>query len=423
MKRAYSLTMMTVTAVSLLLSGCVGTSGTETSGSSNGQAAPRTLLQANWKEIAAQAKGQTVQLYMWGGSDSINTYIDEWVAPRLKQEADVTLRRVPMNDTKDIVNKLLTEKQAGKAEGTIDIMWMNGENFKTAKENGLLFGSFASKLPNAVTYTDLNAPDIANDFGLPTEGMEAPWGKAQFVFIYDSAKLSEPPRSMDALLGWAKSNPGKFAYPAPPDFTGSAFIRHALYETTGGHQPYMGKLERSELEARLGPLWTYLNELEPLLWREGKTYPENLAKLDQLFTSGEVWMSMSYDPSRASNLIEKGAFPSSTRTFMLDGGTLSNTHYLAIPYNAPSAAGAMAAINYMLSPEAQLAKYDPKHWGEDMALDPAKLPPEDQRKLSAIDRGPATLPAAELASRRLPELPSDYVELIEKGWTEHVAKK
>jgi putative spermidine/putrescine transport system substrate-binding protein len=406
--------------ISVILAACTGNNST---GGKDAKDADGDLLKAEWRQVAEQAKGQTVNLYMWGGSDSINKYIDEWVAPRLKKEADVTLKRVPMNDTKDIINKLLTEKQASKQQGTIDIMWINGENFKTAKESSLLFGSFVSKLPNAKAYVNLDSPDIANDFGLPTEGMEAPWGKAQFVFVYDEAKVKNPPKSMEALKEWVKQNPGKFTYPAPPDFTGSAFVRHAMYETTGGHEQYLGKLDQTQLESKLKPLWDYLNEIEPYLWREGKTYPESLAKLDQMFASGEVWMSMGYDPARASNLIEKGTFPKTARTFVLDGGTLSNTHYLAIPFNAPNPAGAMATINYLLSPEAQIAKYDPKHWGEDMAIDPAKLSAEEQEDLATIDRGPATLSAEVLANRRLPEIQSSYVDIVEKGWTEHVAKK
>lgn len=164
--------------------------------------------------------------------------------------------------------------------------------------------------------------------------MEAPWGKAQFVFVYDEAKVTNPPKSMESLKDWVKENPGKFTYPAPPDFTGSSFVRHAMYETTGGHEQCLESLDPSQLESKLDPLWNYLNEIESHLWREGQTYPESLAKLDQLFASGEVWMSMGYDPARATNLIVNETYPNTARTFVLDGGTLSNTHYLAIPFNS-----------------------------------------------------------------------------------------
>jgi putative spermidine/putrescine transport system substrate-binding protein len=381
-------------------------------------------LEAAWEEVTKEADGQTVQLYMWGGSEAINRYIDEWVAPRLKEANGVTLNRVPVTDTADILNKLLAEKQAGRTEGTVDIMWINGENFRTAKQNELLLGSFAPRLPNVQNHVDVDAPDIAYDFGLATDGMEAPWGKAQYVFIYDSAHVSQPPGSMAALRDWVKANPGKFTYPAPPDFNGSAFVRHVLYEQTGGHEAYFAKnMDRKAFLERLSPVWTYLNEIEPFLWREGATYPESLAKLDQLFASGEVWMTMGYDPARASNLIKNGTFPATARTFVLDGGTLTNTHYLAIPYNAPAPAAAMAAINFLLSPGAQITKYDPQFWGEDMAIDLSTLTVEERSRLAQIDRGIATLPADVLAKKQLPEIRSEFVVELERGWQDEVAKK
>jgi putative spermidine/putrescine transport system substrate-binding protein len=401
--------------ISAIVSGC-------SSGKDQGELAGNPAA-APWEEVLEQAKGQKVNIYMWGGSESINRYIDEWAAPRLEEETGVVLRRVPINDTKDSLNQLLAEKQAGKKEGSMDIIWINGENFSMAKENQLLWGPFAEKLPNYQQYVDGDAPDIRLDFGLDTEGLEAPWGKAQFVFVYDEERVKDPPKSMSELLEWVKENPGKFTYPAPPDFTGSAFIRHALFETTEGYDQYLKPLNEKEMELKAHPLWDYLNEMEPFLWREGKTYPESLAKLDQLYANGEVWMTMGYDPARATNQIEKGAIPSSSRTFVLDQGTLSNTHYLAIPFHSINQAGAMAAINFLQSPEAQITKYDPAYWGEDIVLDPQKLSPEDQKRLSSIDRGEATLSAEVLANHRIPEVPSDYVHFLEAGWIEHVAKK
>jgi putative spermidine/putrescine transport system substrate-binding protein len=387
------------------------------------QTARGNLLEAGWDEILSEAEGQTVNMYMWGGSTTNNRYIDEWVAPRLKESTGVTLRRVPINDTKDIINQLLAEKRAGKKNGSADIIWINGENFKAAKDNGLIWGSFAEKLPNFQRYINQDDPNVKYDFGEAINGLEAPWGKAQFVFIYDSDKIKKPPKSMAELKSWVKANPGRFTYPAPPDFTGSAFVRQAMYETTGGHQQYLNPMTADDLAAKLTPLWDYLNEIKPYLWRQGQTYPESLAKLDQLYTSGEVWLTMGYDPARATNEIKNGNFPESSRTFVLDGGTLSNFHYLSIPFNAEHPAGAMVAINFMESPDAQIAKSDPAIWGEEMALDPNQLPAEAKQRLSEIDRGVATLPADELAAHQLPEIPAANVDLIEQGWTEHVAKK
>jgi putative spermidine/putrescine transport system substrate-binding protein len=381
------------------------------------------LLDAQWEDIVAEGKGQMVNIHMWGGDDAVNRYMDEWIAPRLKEAFDITLNRVPINDAKDMINKLLTEKEVNKSEGSMDIFWINGENFKIAKEQGLLWGAFAEKLPNYNAYVNKDAKDILYDFGEATEGMEVPWGKSQFVFIYDAEKIKNPPKSMAGLKQFVKENPGKFTYPAPPDFTGSAFIRHALFETTGGHEQYLTAFDQDMFQAQAAPLWQYLNEIKPLLWRGGKTYPESSAKLDQLYENGEVWMSMSYNPVHAARKVKTGQFPPSTKTFVLDQGTLANTHYLSIPFNATHKAGAMVAINFMLSPAAQMTKFDPAHWGDGMVISTDKLSAEDKEVLDSIDRGEATLSIQTLEKHRIPEISAPYVDQIEKGWMEYVGKE
>ena len=382
-----------------------------------------SLLTDDWNVVQDAAKGQEVNMYMWGGSDNINDYLDEWVAPRMKEEYGIELKRVPMNDAQDIINQLLDEKVAGKTDGSMDIVWINGENFKAAKENGLLWGDFTGQLPNFNDYVDAEAPEVSEDFGEPVEGLEAPWGKAQFVLVHDENEFGNPPRSMSELAEWVKQNPGQFTYPAPPDFTGSAFVRQVLYETTGGHEQYrQPAADIEDLEERLEPMWQYLNSIEPYLWREGATYPESLAKQDQLFASGEIGMTMSYDPALAASEVLKGRFPQSTRTYLLDGGTLSNTHFLSIPFNASDKAGALVAINELMSPAAQTAKLSPENWGDLTALDLEKLSPEQQQAMNEVDLGEATLSIEELEQNRLPELSSDYIDIIEEGWAEHVAK-
>lgn len=382
------------------------------------------LLSSDWQEVVDAAEGQEVNMYMWGGSDNINRYLDEWVAPRLKEDYDVELNRVPMNDAQDIINQLLDEKTAGKTSGSMDIIWINGENFKAAKDNELLWGDFTGQLPNFMEYVDPDAPEIAEDFGEPVEGLEAPWGKAQFVFVHDQDKSENPPKSMDELADWVQENPGQFTYPALPDFTGSAFVRHVLYETTGGFEQYQRPAsEIDDLEARFEPMWQYLNSIKPYLWREGKTYPESLAKQNQLFASGEIGMTMSYDPALAASEVLKGRFPESTRTFILDGGTLANTHFLSIPFNSSDKAGALVAINEMMSPAAQTAKLSPEYWGDLSALDMDKLSPEQQQAMNEVDMGTATLSLEELENHRLPELSADWIEIIEKGWMENVAQE
>ena len=68
----------------------------------------------SYDQIAAAAKGQTVNWYMWGGDNSINKYVNGYLAQQLKDTYGITLKQVPVKDTVEVVNKVLAEKQAGK---------------------------------------------------------------------------------------------------------------------------------------------------------------------------------------------------------------------------------------------------------------------------------------------------------------------
>ncbi|QJB56732.1 ABC transporter substrate-binding protein [Pseudodesulfovibrio sp. zrk46] len=377
------------------------------------------LLDTSWNDIEKQAHGTEVRFYMYGGFAHVNNWIDNYVAKELKDRYDIKLVRVPM-DAGVFVNKLITEKSAGKTVGSIDLLWINGENFKATKEAGTLFGPYADKLPNFNKYVDKGLAGF--DFGYPVEGYETPYGRAMYVFEFDSARTLEHPESFTNLLEWVKAHPGKFTYPQPPDFTGSAFIRQAFYAVSGGPDQYMHGWNENLFNENAPKLWAYLNELKPYLWQEGKSYPKGSAELDTLFARGEVDINMSYHPLHAQSKILDGTYPDSVRTFIMNEGSLFNLHFTAIPANAPNKAGAMVAANFLMSPEAQLSKLDPSNWGDFPAIVVNMLPEEERKQFDAMDLGAATLTPEELSKQSLPEIPAEYLEALEKGWEENVLR-
>ena len=98
---------------------------------------------------------------------------------------------VKLADTAEAVTRVIAEKTAGcDAGGAVDLVWINGPNFASMKENHLLFGPFAEALPN-FRYVDTQAkPILRSDFTIATEGFEAPWNLAQIVFYGEGAALS-----------------------------------------------------------------------------------------------------------------------------------------------------------------------------------------------------------------------------------------
>jgi len=374
-------------------------------------------LQEPFAKIVQAARGSEVRWAMFGGWAHVNTWVDTYVADEMEKRYDIDLIRVPM-DASVFVNKLVTEKAAGKDQGTMDLLWINGENFKNAKQAGLLYGPFAPGLPNFKALID--PATVTSDFGFPVEGHETPYGRAYFVFEYDTARLDNPPRSFEDLKTWIKEHPGRFTYPQPPDFTGSAFIRQVFYAVTGGHDQYMAGFDPELFERQAPKLWAYLNEIEPYLWQQGRTHPKSSGALDTLLSREETLLGMSYHPPHAQNKILEGTFPESVRTYVMEEGALYNTHFTSIPFNAPNVPGAMVLANFLMSVDAQLSKYRPYNWGDFPVLDMAGLAPEDRQRFREVELGSATLSPAELAAAAVPEIPSRYLEELEKGWEDHV---
>ncbi len=370
---------------------------------------------ADWDAVLAEADGQTVYFNAWGGDDAINGYI-AWVGEQVAERFGVTLKHVKLADTAEAVTRVLAEKTAGRSEGgSVDLIWINGENFASMKRQDLLFGPFVQDLPNFAHVDVEGKPTTVLDFTVPTDGFEAPWGMAQFVFFHDTTTVPAPPRSIRDMLDWAKANPGRFTHPSPPDFVGSTFLKHLMIAFIDDPSVLQNPVDGVDFAAVTKPLWDTLEEVRPSLWRKGETYPANAPGLHQLLDDGEVDFSMAFNPAEASAAINAGNLPDTVRTFIPDAGSIGNTHFVAIPFNAAHQAGAMVVADFLMSPEAQVKKQDPSGWGDWTVLDVKGLNPEDQAHFDALPLGIATLSPAELTPV-LPEPHPSWMTRIEAEW-------
>ncbi len=368
----------------------------------------------NWDAVVAEADGQTVYWNAWGGSTTTNDFI-AWVGDRVAEEYDVTLEHVKLTDTADAVTRVLSEKQAGEDEnGAIDMIWINGANFASMKEADLLFGPYAEQLPNWAL-VDTEGKSVQTDFTVPTEGFESPWAMAQVVFDYDTADLAEPLGSMQEILEWTAANPGRFTYPQPPDFLGTTFLKQVLVDILPDPSVLSEPATDENYDEVTAPLWAYLDELTPNLWREGKAYPPTGTAMFPLIADGELDLSISFSPGAASTAIANNELPDTVRTFVLDKGTIGNASFVAVPYNSGSKAGAMVVANFLMSPEAQARAQDPAILGYGTVLNMDALTPEDRAMFDALDLGIATLTPAELGTVQAEPHPS-WMTRIADDW-------
>ncbi len=182
----------------------------------------------DWNAVVANAAGQTVYFNAWGGDRAINRYI-EWAAERVRVDYDIELHHVRVTDIAESVTRITAERTAGRnRDGSVDLLWINGENFAAMKRAGLLYGPWAHRLPNAARINWHGNPTTLVDGALETEGYELPWGTAALTLFFDTARVAMTPGNPGELLEWIEQHPGRFSYPQPPSFLGSAFLKQLL---------------------------------------------------------------------------------------------------------------------------------------------------------------------------------------------------
>jgi putative thiamine transport system substrate-binding protein len=372
---------------------------------------------ADWSAIETEAKGQEVFFNAWAGADNINAYI-AWAGDEVMKRWGVKLNHVKITDTAEVVKRVRDEVKAGKADGSVDLVWINGANFKAMKSEKLLFGPFAEALPNFALVDVKGKPTTTKDFTETTDGLESPWGMAQFTFFADGAKVANPPRSMVELAAFAKANPGRVTYPAPPDFHGTTFLKQALYEVTADKSVFSKLVDAAAFTELAKPCLAFLNALKPSLWREGKQYPKSQAEITQMVADGELLIGLTFNPNEPANLVAAGTLPKTTIAWQHSAGTIGNSHFVAIPSNAKAKAGAQVVANFLLSAEAQAKKNDLKTWGDPTVLDVAKLSGDDAKMFAASAvPGSVSLPGPAIL-----EPDASFVALIESTWLSHYAK-
>lgn len=376
------------------------------------------LKKLSWQQITQRADGQTVNMMMWQGDPNINNYMQNYVAPTVKEQYGVDLE-VASGQGSTIVSILMSELEAGKSESELDLVWINGETFYQLRRISALYGPFVSQLPNS-QYLDLENPFIKYDFQQPINGYEVPWGNVQFAMIYDSSRVQDPPQNRQELAQYVKSYPGTFTI--PNDFTGMTFLKSLLISFA---EPgtLSGEFDEQAYQKYSSQLWEYFNRIKPYFWKEGATFPSSVSSMHQLFVNKELNFTMSNNEAEIDNKMLEGLFPSSARAYLLEPGTIQNSHYVGIPANSAHKAGAMVVSNFLISPEAQYRKARPDIWGDGTVLAIPALPDRWASKFNHIPKRRYTPSEDSLQSHALRELAPEYmIRLYEDFRTEVIQK-
>jgi putative thiamine transport system substrate-binding protein len=374
-----------------------------------------------WDDTLAAARGQTVYWNAWGGDERTNAFI-AWAGEQTERLYGVRIEQVKLTDTAEAVARIVAEKAAGQDKGgSVDMLWVNGPNFLSLKEQGLLHGPFVADLPNA-RYLDLSPTSAAMvDFTVPTEGYESPWRLAKFVFTHDSARVPEPPRSMAALADWAAANPGRFTHPIASNFMGATFLKQALIELAPDPAMLQAPVTDDAYAATVAPLWVWYDALRPNLWRGGSDFPENASVMEQMLNDGEIDIAMSFDPASAAAAIADGLLPDTVRVHVHEAGSIGNISFVAIPWNAANREGAMVVANFLLDPATQAHAQNIEVLGSYTVLDLARLGAAERTAFDALPTAPA-LPAADALGATLLEPHPSWMTRLAEDWATRTTK-
>ena len=383
-------------------------------------AAGPALAQA-WDEVVARARGQTVNWNAWAGDEKTNAFIG-WVGAEVEKRYGVKVNHVKLKDTAEAVTRVVAEKSAGRdSGGSVDLVWINGPNFLAMKEQKLLHGPFVERMPNWRLVDTVKKRSNLIDFTIPHEGYESPWRMAQVVFIYESMRVKDVPRSVPELLAWAKRHPGRLTHPNVRNFLGATFMKQALYELAPDPAALQKPATDDNFGSVTGPMWAWYDALRPHLWRQGRQFPDNGPAQRQLLNDGEIDMMIAFNPSEAAVAVTAGLLPDSVRTFTFAKGTIGNTSFVAIPYNAAHKEGAMVVANFLLEPATQAHAQDIRQMGNFTVLDVDRLAPADRARFAGLPRHPALPTTAELGTTLLEPHPS-WMTRITAEWERRYTK-
>jgi putative spermidine/putrescine transport system substrate-binding protein len=388
----------------------------------------------SWDDVLAQAAEEgEVNWFYWGGAQALNAWVDGPMRSALKEHGiELNVRHI--TNTRDAVDLALAEAAVGRGlgQGSVDTIWINGENFLTLGENDLLFGSFADKVPSSVNF-NWDASDPASganlyDFGYPTLAREIPWGSAQFLCAIDTSRLSpeDAPTTFAELETWVKANPGRFTYVAPPQFTGNTFVHEAMYAHNPdgtGHEPFMNfpqTMTAAEIARVTKPGMEYLKRIEPyLLGGKNPDYPKDPVSNKAMVANGEVDMLCRFGIGGTVTDIKNGELPPTMRNHIFPRGYLiQNKAFITITGNAPHPAAALVLANLIGSVDMQVSWM--KAYGGVSGMDASELSAADLAKVADAFPDPMGVDPAEVSANTVPDANAGMVDVVEAIWLAYI---
>ena len=378
-------------------------------------AAPAAALPdlKDWPAIATAAQGGTVRLGLAGGSAGQQRFLD-WAGGELERLYGIRLEIVDFPSQRTLLDALGAGDESG-----IDMAALGSRAVAEARRTQLLPERYAYRLPNWHFVDRAGTPSVIIAAGLPTHYSAVPWGKRSLTLYANGAATASRPDSPAALLTYARANPGRFAFPDPATPAGAAFVEEVLRSLAEDPSVLDRPIAAADADAVAAPLFAWLDEIRPLLWQEGQSFPRSEAEARDLLARGEVDMIADFNLLAGAAGRAGERWPEGVEGFGFANGAVTDTHFLAVAADAAAPEAALVAADFMLSPVAQIRKADPAMWGDATILDPSRLPQQEAQDLRALMRSGSP----RMSGLAIPRPHYSWMEWLDERVPEHLAAR
>lgn len=292
-----------------------------------------------WDQIMTQAKAEgQVTFFSWWG--------EEWWRTAAQKFQDQTGIKVTVviGDSAPTLDKMLAEKE--NPAGSIDVLHFGGAQTKVVIDGHLLMPNLSAVLPDS---DKLDPKLSAIQEGVPVKGFVAPIYRNQTAFLYDPARVPNPPQTWDDLQAFIKNNPGQLAFSDPTKGgTGEAFVTAAIANVLKDPHRYDGDTDVVPSKVTdWSKVWDWFNSI-----KDNVVITNSNSDAAERLNQGEVSLVVAWDDDTTVAL-KKGTLSKNFKVYIPEFGLPGGGDTLGVVANSPHKAAAVAWIAFLTSPEIQ----------------------------------------------------------------------
>lgn len=301
------------------------------------------LKSAENTEVSVAVVGQSDEYLEWLGTDFANYVMEKYSVRLAVKEASLEQLVTQLKDEK------VLHDRGDETIGRYDLILFSGDGYAQLRSENLIYGAFADKIPN-IRLIDYKSPSFLYRDKVANEGYFVPVARKMLTLLYSSDIFYESPVDYDELFDTLSRLKGYATYPDPRTTAeGEAFILGIVAEKVVMENYIKSERDLNKFALEVRTALRPLVRLRAGLMDAGIKYPTNI---EQLFTDGKTYFSMSMDTIRVEDKITNYEYPDTTNSFVMKPvGTYQTVG--VIPFNSENKSGAMVTISALLDPSAQ----------------------------------------------------------------------